>query len=270
MLNRFIHQWLRVPYTLNVHYIQQPKRPRGTVLFLHGIGNSGKAWEKVIEKLPDDLRILSIDLLGFGGSARPSWAQYSAKTQARSVLATYLKLGVPTPTIIVGHSLGSLVAIEVAKRYRPLVKELVLCSPPLYRVADSQALFSTDELLRRMYTAAVDRPDQFLKLSTLAMKYNLVNESFNVTEANVASYMATLRTMIINQTSLLDAQKLTVPTTIIRGTLDPFIVAGNIQQLKKLNPNIHVKSVLAGHEVRGNFIKAVVAQIQASTKASSR
>jgi len=259
VLDTVIHRWLHIPYSLNVRYVKRPKKPRASVLFIHGIGNTGDAWKEVIAQLPDDVQIISIDLLGFGDSPNPSWALYNAKTQARSVLTTYLKLRLTAPITIVGHSLGALVAIEVAKRYPLIVRSLVLCSPPLYiTVQQSTRLPSSDSLLRQLYASARERPENFVKLSAIAMKYDLINTSFNVTPENIASYMATLEAMIINQTSLQDAQKLTVPTTIIRGTLDPWVVTKNLKQLSKHNHYITLRSIIAGHEVRGRYVAAVV------------
>lgn len=262
MLDIIAHRWLRIPYTLNVRYADKPKKPRGTVLFIHGIGNTGSAWEEVIERLPRDVAVVSIDLLGFGDSPSPSWALYNAKTQARSVLATLFKLRLTGQVILVGHSLGSLVSIEVAKRYPLLVRSLILCSPPLYTTVQKSSLLpSSESLLRQLYTSAAERPDNFVKLAAIAMKYDLINKSFNVTPDNVDSYMATLRSMIINQTSLQDAQKLSIPTTIIRGTLDPFVVTKNLKNLAKTNKNVRLKSTIAGHEVRGLFVPAIVKAI---------
>ena len=90
------------------------------------------------------------------------------------------------------------------------------------------------------------------------MKYNLVNTSFNVTEHNISSYMAALNTMIINQTSLNDAHRLNVPTLIIRGTLDPFIVSKNLSRLSKENKNVTIKPIIAGHEIRGRYTKQLI------------
>lgn len=271
MFDTVTHRWLKIPYALNVRSLRKPKKPQATVLFIHGIGNTGSAWDEVIDRLPNDVRIISIDLLGFGDSPSPSWALYNAQTQARSVLATYLKLRIVTPVVIVGHSLGSLVAIEIAKRYPLLVKSMVLCSPPLYSsVKKSPLLPSSDALLRQLYRSATNRPDDFLKLAAIAMKYELINKSFNVTPANVASYMAALQSMIINQTSLEDAKGLNTPTTIIRGTLDPFVVAANLKKLAKANKNIHLKSVIAGHEIKGRFVRSVVTTIEEHLKNSQK
>jgi cis-3-alkyl-4-acyloxetan-2-one decarboxylase len=263
MIDAITHRWLKVPYTLHVRFVRKPKKPKATVLFIHGIGNTGAAWDEVIERLPNDIRVVSIDLLGFGDSPSPKWALYSAKSQARSVLATYVKLRIMTPVIVVGHSLGSLVAIEMAKRYPLLIKSMILCSPPLYQLSDAgrKLKIKPEIILRKLYQSAQKRPDDFLKISAVAMKYELMNKSFNVTANNVDSYMATLESMIINQTSLDDAMQLKVPTTIIRGTLDPFVVKSNLKSLTKSNKNIHLKSIIAGHEVKGRFVKPVVETI---------
>ena len=256
MFDKLIHRWLRIPYTLNIRYLQRPRKPRATLLFIHGLGNTGDAWSDVIARMPADIRIISVDLLGFGESPSPSWAVYDAKTQAKSVLATLLKLRITSPLIVVGHSMGSLVAIEMAKRYPIIVRQLILCSPPLYGDA-RKGLPRSDDILRQMYTVAEQNPARFVQLAAVAMKYELINKTFNVTDENVSSYMAALSAMIINQTSLRDAETLTVPTTIVHGTLDPFVVAKNLKKLHASNENITVKQIIAGHEVKGLFARSV-------------
>lgn len=272
MLDNLTHRWLKIPYTLHTHTAHATKKPVATVLFIHGIGSTGSAWDEVIHRLPNNVRVVSIDLLGFGKSPNPKWARYNAKTQARSVLATYFKLRLMTPVIVVGHSLGSLVAIEMAKRYPLLIKSMILCSPPLYEVsATGKAInLKTDVLLRQLYKTAQNRPEEFLKLSAVAMKFELVNKSFNVTADNVDSYMAALESMIINQTSLDDARNIKVPTTIIRGTLDPFVVASNLKKLAKNNNKIQLKTIIAGHEVKGRYIRPVVAVINDHIRQASK
>jgi pimeloyl-ACP methyl ester carboxylesterase len=260
MFNTIIHRWLHVPYTLKVRYIQRPHKPRATLLFMHGLGNTAEAWNSVIKKMPDDVRIVTIDMLGFGQSPNPTWAIYNAKTQARSVLATLFKLRITTPVIVIGHSMGALVGIEMASRYPKRIDRLILCSPPLY---DNQnvTLPRSDRLRQQLYNAAQNHPQQFLRLAAFAAKYKLLNKTFSVTKDTIATYMSTLESMIINQTSLYDAYNLHMPTTIIRGTLDPFVVSKNLYTLKKANPNVTIKSVIAGHEVRGNYVRSVVKTI---------
>jgi cis-3-alkyl-4-acyloxetan-2-one decarboxylase len=258
------HRVLRIPYTLHVRKDQRHPNPKATVLFLHGIGNTGDAWNDVIKELPDELHLITIDLLGFGRSQRPSWIRYSAKTQARSVMATFLKLRIRGPVIVVGHSLGSLVAVEIAKRYPLIVRSLVLCSPPFYKVDEKQRVIpGNDKILRDMYHFAQKRPENILKLSALAIKYGLVNKSFSLTQDDLGIYMDAMESTIINQTSLVDATKLDMPITVIRGRFDPIIVPSNLRRLAKNNKNVTLRSINAGHEVMSRvFILTVVETIR--------
>lgn len=263
MQDRLIHRWLHVPYALHTRVINAEVKPIATVLFIHGIGNSGHAWNKVIEKLPNDIRVVTIDLLGFGQSPRPAWAVYNARTQARSVLATLLKLRLRGPVIIVGHSLGSLVAVEVAKRYPVLIRSLILCSPPFYQLYEEEKKFlpRSDEVLKTIYQTATKHPEQFLQVAAIAMRYKLINSLFSVTEESIHSYMGALEAAIINQTSLEDAKKLRLPITILHGTLDPIVVVRNLKELIRERSNVRLVQVAAAHEVKGWFIPATVKAI---------
>lgn len=263
MWDRLIHKWLHVPYALNVHTDHRTKRPRATILLIHGIGNSGAAWDDVVANLPHDLRIVSIDLLGFGASPRPSWALYSVATQARSVMATFLKLRLHGQVIIVGHSLGALVAVEIARRYPLLVRSLVLFCPPFYRQeATASPLPSSDEMLKDIYRVAKHHPGETVKIAGLAAKLGLLNKAFNLTEQSAPIYMNALEASIINQTSLRDALALKVPTHILYGRLDPVVLPRNLRYLAKHNPHVTLTPVLASHEVTGPFIKPATQAIR--------
>lgn len=260
MFDTITHRWLRIPYKLHADVVQDPPKPRATLLLLHGIGNNGHAWDDIIHKLPDDVRIITIDLLGFGRSPRPHRIEYSAHEQARSILRAYLSLGVPGRVTIVGHSLGSLIAVEIAKRYPLLVKSLVLVSPPFYRPEDpntKQLLIRPDAMLRKIYRAVEKQPDEFVQLASVAMKYKLVNQVFSVTDENVASYMATLQTAIVNQTSMNDVEKLSLPITIVHGRLDPLVVTRNLRYLAKTIPNVTLRHAISSHELSGTLVPAV-------------
>jgi pimeloyl-ACP methyl ester carboxylesterase len=208
--------------------------------------------------------LVTIDLLGFGQSQRPAWAVYDAKTQARAVAATFLKLRLTGRVIIVGHSLGALVAVEIAKRYPLLVRSLVLCSPPFYRVdaVKRRLLPGSDKVLANMFRLATRHPEEFIKISGVAMRLGLVNKSFSLTRDDAPSYMNALEATIINQTSLGDAVKLKVPMQLLYGRLDPVVVVKNLRYLVKNNSHAQLTTLLTGHEVKGSlFIKATVKAI---------
>lgn len=261
MWDKVIHQWLRVPYTLHVHVDRRVKKPRATVVFIHGIGLSGSSWEEVIALLPNDIRIITVDLLGFGQSPKPRWAIYNVRLQARMFIATFLRLRINGPVILVGHSLGALVSVEIAKKYPLLVRSMVLCSPPFYKpdAATKRFIPHTDKVLKDIYKAIQKYPEQFMKISQLAVKYGLVNKDFSLTDDDVHSYMGALEASIINQTSLQDAIKLKrIPMHIIHGALDAVVIGRNLKYLVKNNPMATLTTVLSGHEVRLLYVPAVV------------
>lgn len=260
------HKWLKIPYTLHVSTHLKAKKPRATLLFIHGLGNSGAAWNEVIERLDTEpISIISIDLLGFGQSPKPEWAIYSAKTQARSVIATLVKLRLRQPVVIIGHSLGALVAVEIARRYPLLVKALVLYGPPFYKPDTAQRHLhaNSDKMLRDLYQLVRSHPEESIKIATLARKLGIVNKTFRLDHDLAPSYMNTLEASIINQTSLEDALKIRTPTRIIYGKLDPVVITKNLQFLANTNSAIHLTPILSAHEVQGALaVRAVVGAIR--------
>jgi len=262
MLDRLIHKYLGLPYLLSVDF-KKVKKPKGTVVFLHGIGNRKEVWRPVIDKLGENINIISIDLLGSGSSPRPNWNVYKVAYQSRSVMATYLKLGVRGKVIFVGHSLGSLVAIDIAKRYPSFVRSLILCSPPIFNnlTTDRASRIYQDKVLKSIYKIIKRKPTQFAKVIEPAVKLKLVNKVFDVNIHNIDVNFKTLEMTIMNQTSFEDASKLNMPIDIIHGAFDPLVVLGNLKDLTKENSNIKLESVPAGHEILGAMEKALVSKI---------
>lgn len=258
-----IHRFFRIPYKLQVTRFRSSKRPVMTLVLIHGIGNTAHAWEELIPLLPPHITVIGVDLLGFGRSPRPAWAQYSVKTQARSIVRTLVAQGLTQRPIIVGHSLGALVAIELAKRYPFFVKQLFLCSPPLYAplaTTDKKRL-TKDEILRELYRTARHNPEQLIRLSPLAVKLGFANKALSVTDENVFAYIAALEASIINQTSLADLEQVLIPVRILYGALDPVVVGKHLRAVALRRTNVTVRRLMAGHEVSGGYSKVLAKEI---------
>jgi pimeloyl-ACP methyl ester carboxylesterase len=264
-MDTIVHKWFKIPYTLHVTHFLSPKRPKATFILIHGIGNSAKAWEALMPLLPKNVRVIGIDLLGFGKSPRPYWAKYDARTQSRSVIATMLKLRLLQQPIIVGHSLGGLVAVEVAKRYPRTVKQLILCSPPFYRnTEEKRRLLQRDAILKDLYRRARKYPQTLETLSPLIVKLKLASKSLDINAGNMPSYVAALEASIVNQTSLVDAANLKLPITILYGSLDPVVIGSNIKKLAMSNTNIVAKKITTGHEIVGRYVKFIAKEMSES------
>jgi len=259
----FVHKYFHIPYQLHVHVDKKVKNPTATVLLLHGMGNSAASWDEVVEKIPADIRVISIDLLGFGQSPSPRWLKYSTIVQARSVAATLLNMNISQQLIIVGHSMGSLVAVELTKRYPLFVKSLILCSPPFYNNEETKTLLPNPNLvLKRFYKLLQKYPKNVVEVVPLVARLNIVGKAFNVTTDNVDIYLSALEASIVNQTSLHDVKKLKKPIRLLHGIIDPVVIKENLDDIVDTNKHAKLTVVLAGHELMGAYIPAVVKAIE--------
>lgn len=230
-------------------------------------------WEPLSKNLPPNVRVIGIDLLGFGHSPKPEWGRYHTKVQADSIATTLVRHRVSGPLVLVGHSLGSLVAIEFARRYSRSVKSLVLISPPIYMPDRNLKRFDfkPEEVLGRMYQLMHDNPNATERVLRMAGKYNLVNKGFSAENVNVPAYLATLETAIINQQSYRDILKIKRPIHIVSGQLDAIVLDKTLEDIVKQRPNIHWKRVFGAHEIVGLVQSATVKAIKAAiTEAQER
>ncbi len=256
-----VHRWLHVPYKLYVREFKRPKKPRETIVFLHGIGDSAEAWRGVAAQLPDDLRLVGLDLLGFGDSPKPNWVQYDMKVQARAISHTLVKLGLSTRPIVVGHSMGSLIAIELAKRFPLVIKQLILCSPPLY-TSGEKGTPSYEKLLKDFYRLVAKNPDDLEKVAPLGEKLGIVSSVFDVSGERSKTFVAALEYSIVNQTSLKDLRTVTMPVRILYGAFDPVVIAANLRKIGNEKQNISVKKLPVGHEIMGTYIDYIADELK--------
>src|SRR5690242_17098952 len=69
-----------------VHYQEFGEPTDPTLLLIHGYTSSVTAWRTSAPMLADKgLRVVAVDLLGFGYSEKPNWFEYSITSQARIV-----------------------------------------------------------------------------------------------------------------------------------------------------------------------------------------
>lgn len=94
------------------------------LVLIHGSGGAIDWWDELIPRLTETHRVIAIDLLGYGGSAKPD-SGYSIESQAGLVAQVLSRLDVPS-AIAVGHSLGGSVATALAQSSPDLVSGVVL------------------------------------------------------------------------------------------------------------------------------------------------
>ncbi|WP_281290312.1 alpha/beta fold hydrolase [Protaetiibacter larvae] len=89
-----------------------------TAVLIHGIMSDHRAWTRVSDELVDGgFRVLAVDLAGHGASPRSR--RYTPRGWADDVVETLDPLLDGPPELVMGHSLGGLVASLAADRLAP-------------------------------------------------------------------------------------------------------------------------------------------------------
>lgn len=96
------------------------------LVFLHGFGADRFGWTANAPQFTGEATVWALDLPGHG-EAPDLVGDGSAATLAQAVVTRLAQLS--GPAVLVGHSLGGAVALEVARQAPQLVKHLVLIAP---------------------------------------------------------------------------------------------------------------------------------------------
>jgi pimeloyl-ACP methyl ester carboxylesterase len=108
-----------------IHVCQDGPRDAPALLLIHGTAASARSWEPMVPLLSQSHRVIRIDLLGSGRSAKPEGASYAVPDQARRAGAALDRLGVEY-AVVIGPSSGGAVATALAEQRPALVTALVL------------------------------------------------------------------------------------------------------------------------------------------------
>jgi pimeloyl-ACP methyl ester carboxylesterase len=99
-----------------------------TVALLHGRNFPSSYWEPTIKALTEaGYRVVAPDQIGFGKSSKPTFA-YSFDSMARTTIALLDSLHVDRFDLV-GHSMGGMLAVRLARAYGARIDRLVLYSP---------------------------------------------------------------------------------------------------------------------------------------------
>jgi pimeloyl-ACP methyl ester carboxylesterase len=112
---------------VRINYYEAGQGP--PVILLHGFGASAYSWRFLGPALAKDHRVLTIDLKGFGLSAKPEDGKYAISDQA-DMVAEFIRARDLHDLVVIGHSMGGGVTLmtyfKVREQDPARIKKLVL------------------------------------------------------------------------------------------------------------------------------------------------
>jgi pimeloyl-ACP methyl ester carboxylesterase len=222
---------------VRLHYIERGEGP--PVVLIHGnvVTAEDYVWSGVFNRVAERHRTVTIDRPGFGYSDRPQGSLWTAAQQADLLRQAFDRLGIERP-VVVGHSWGTLVALELALHHPDAVSGLVLLAgyyTPTVRVdvplVAPPAIPVIGDVLR--YTISPLLGAALLPLNLKAMFAPLeVPERFRrefphgfpVRPAQIRAEAQDAATMVPAVVGMADrVRDLQIPVTIMAGTQDRIV-----------------------------------------------
>lgn len=148
---------IRLATGVRLRHAEQGRADGRPVILLHGYSDTWLSYARVLPLLPERLRLFALDQRGHGHSERPAQG-YRMQDLARDVVAFMDAKGIARATIV-GHSMGGLVAQQVAALAAARVEGLVLVDAP----SEGIGLNEVEELRRMVYAQGDPVSEEFVR-----------------------------------------------------------------------------------------------------------
>jgi pimeloyl-ACP methyl ester carboxylesterase len=274
----------------------KPEHPNGsTIMLFHGKNFAGYYWTNLIKSLLQaGYRVVAPDQIGFGKSSK-AIINYSFHTLAGFNRQLLDSLGVKQ-TIVMGHSMGGMLATRFALLYPENISQLILSNPiglEDYKIfvpyATVQSLYQTElkttpESVKKYYQSSyfIEWKSEYDELVRIASG---VTGSADFPRA--AKVAALTSQMIYEQPVVYEFPQLKVPVLLLIGTQDRTIVGkGRLsiedqkrygqysvlgkQAAAKISGSKLIEFKNAGHiphlEIPDEFVRALLDNLSSATQ----
>ena len=262
---------------VHLHVVERGEGP--PVVLVHGNMVSQRDFEAsgLMERLARNHRVIAFDRPGFGHSSRPRDRLWTPTAQAELLHAALAQLGIEQ-AVVVGHSMGAMVALALALDHPEDVRRLVLLGGYYYPTARVDALLTAPvalpllgDVMRYTVTAVSARlllkglvramfaprdvPSDFMATLSREMMVRPIQLRANAEDAAFMIPQA--------KASAARHQELRMPVAILAGAQDKVIdVEANAERLhREIGGSTLVIVAGAGHMVHHAAPDEVVAAI---------
>lgn len=207
-----------------------PEKGKTVVTLFHGKNFNGAYWKTTAQLLQSHgFGVLIPDQIGFGKSSKPTQYQYSFATLANNTRQLLSSLGIEK-SIIVGHSMGGMLATRFALLYPDTSEKLVLINPI---GLENYLLYQSYTDIEKVYQSELKKtPEMIVNYQTKNYYDGTWNDAFaqhakflqgwinGPDWTTLARVNALTYDMIFTQPVVEEFNALTLPTALILGTRD--------------------------------------------------
>ncbi len=239
---------------------------RGKPIFLlHGLTGTHEYFAPLAIRLSQTNRVIAPDLLGFGRSPWPD-ISYTVDDHLAAIEAVLPK----EPFVLIGHSMGALLALEFARRNPERVAGLVLISPPsiqdraaLGKILKAESAVESLMELDNFWAPLVCHLHETLGELTYYAYRPFVEKALPdavvlaATQHRWASYNGSLENVVLKLRATQILPQVSVPTLVVVGDHDAYV---DLATLRIIAPN----SVVAkgGHNILWEQPELVIATVE--------
>lgn len=259
------HRVFRLSETMAVrHDFCRSRKPKLTIVFIHGIASSYDAWRDTVKILEQDVelkdvRFVGIDLMGFGHSPRPKKFKYDYDNYRKALSRTLKKLKIKTPIMLAGHSMGCLISMDYSLLGSRKIDHLILVSPPIFRKNEIGGI--ADRFYHKAYTDLENHAGDAI-VQQIAHIVDFLS-SFDQKTLNTPAFKQSMDNLILNDQNWRRIFAVKTPTDAIHGRFDPLIIGENLRIAATRNRKITLTETVGAHDISALKQKRVVAIIKA-------
>mgnify|MGYP001825493845 FL=1 len=234
------------------------ENPVTQLLFIHGWGMNSGIWTDLIPRLSaqlPDYEFTVVDLPGYGKS--PAMVQESTSLSLAEALRPLVKAKLRKKNIILGWSMGGLIAIELASIFTEHIHQLVLVSAtPRFVQADNWSEAVEAKLflqfldsLEKDHSATLKRFLAIQALGSPTAKQDIKQIQQQLSQQGGAKPSALRQGLqiLLNEDKRIQLLALSIPVICIAGQRDTLIKVKALELLTE-TPNIYLHTMAAaGH-----------------------
>ncbi|WP_240615515.1 pimeloyl-ACP methyl ester esterase BioH [Alteromonas facilis] len=227
-----------------------------TLVLLHGWGLNSGVWQEAICDLVTDFDVVTVDLPGFGINAETLPEDYSLEN-----IANMLAPCVPQDSILLGWSMGGLIAQHIAIENKVKLKGLIsLASTPCFAERDDwhgikrPVLAAFEKQLEFDFGKTLARFLAIQALGSPSAKSDIKAIQHSINEYPQPSHVALMDGLnLLSTVDLRDRiSQIGCPTLRLYGRLDSLVPIDGVERIQALQP--HSISQIFPHAAHAPFI----------------